>query len=409
MADVHIWLGTPPRLEKVGVWVMCSGVQADAPMRKLLTRGLGTAALKGCDQCGIHAKKGDHNSNKYIGYCSPCTVDMLDEEGVFWGECKGWANGTVVSGSNKLMQAMGKQEPFSSHFLSEWQVRGRDKGVDVETQRIQQRYDLNTKSGRSRADDKVAEMAAARGSKGQSEFEKAHLPYWWESKCNPVAVFHCTHLGISKDYPRYWLVRMGVREQPKEPLILPFAHPLLARQVWTARRKHFVCRSSPSCIIPDYMTVLNSMNMAEMQLFFEVAVPYLVHDMTAYGVPQQCCVMFLLLRFGMLCFTRVMWNTNEEYLEQLRLGAACMFAYGAIAEHFHSQTALGLSQFPFTWKLHKLQHFMSQMTDRGFATESSDMWVERMMRHKASMLLKCVHPRMPKGAQENKGGQKRSQ
>jgi hypothetical protein len=29
---------------------------------------------------------------------------------------------------------------------------------------------------------------------------------------------------------------------------------------------------------------------------------------------------------------------------------------------------------------------------RGFTTESSDAWVERLMRHKASMILKCDTP-----------------
>jgi hypothetical protein len=75
------------------------------------------------------------------------------------------------------------------------------------------------------------------------------------------------------------------------------------------------------------------------------------------------------------------------------MGTACVFAFGAIAEYFHSQVENGLTQFPFTWKLHKLMHMREQMLARGFTTESSDAWVERLMRHKASMILKCGHPR----------------
>lgn len=55
------------RLEKVGVWVVTSGIQADAPMRQMLIRGLAPTAERGCDECGILAKKGSWNSGKYLG------------------------------------------------------------------------------------------------------------------------------------------------------------------------------------------------------------------------------------------------------------------------------------------------------------------------------------------------------
>jgi hypothetical protein len=104
--------------------------------------------------------------------------------------------------------------------------------------------------------------------------------------------------------------------------------------------------------------------------------------------------MLLLLRHGMMCFTRLMYshaeNASKAYETQLLMGQACLFAYGAIAEYFHSKVENGISQFPFTWKLHKLQHLRAQLLARGFTTESSDAWVERLMRHKASMILKCV-------------------
>jgi hypothetical protein len=67
---VHMWgkNGGEDVLEKVGVWVVCCGVQADGPMRQLLNRCLGHAAERGCDCCGIIAKKGIWNANKYLGY-----------------------------------------------------------------------------------------------------------------------------------------------------------------------------------------------------------------------------------------------------------------------------------------------------------------------------------------------------
>jgi hypothetical protein len=54
-------------LDTVGVWVICCGIQADGPMRQVLNRSLGPAAERGCDVCGIVAKKGIWNATKYLG------------------------------------------------------------------------------------------------------------------------------------------------------------------------------------------------------------------------------------------------------------------------------------------------------------------------------------------------------
>ena len=62
-------------LEKVGVWVVCSGIQADGPMRQLLCRSLAPAAERGCDCCGILAKKGSWNATKYLG-CGSTTATL---------------------------------------------------------------------------------------------------------------------------------------------------------------------------------------------------------------------------------------------------------------------------------------------------------------------------------------------
>jgi hypothetical protein len=74
MDSVYIWVTKDGKeiLEKVGVWVICCGIQGDAPMRQLLTRSLGCAAERGCDCCGLRAKKGKLNTNKYLG-CFSCT------------------------------------------------------------------------------------------------------------------------------------------------------------------------------------------------------------------------------------------------------------------------------------------------------------------------------------------------
>ena len=63
---------------KVGVWVLCVGFQADAPMRQALIRGLAPAAALGCDECGIVGVKGTWNAIKYLGYCRPCDHNVRD-------------------------------------------------------------------------------------------------------------------------------------------------------------------------------------------------------------------------------------------------------------------------------------------------------------------------------------------
>ena len=380
-----MWVGSPPVLKEVGVWVVVCGVQGDAPMRQLLSRGLGATAERGCDECGILARKGKSNATKYTGYIKPCDVDVRDRDGAYWGPAKGWASGAVVNASNK--RPFRQAEPVRTHFLTGTQVEQRDKGVDAEIDRLRE----SNKRNPAKADREIEKLVMKEGSRGQSEFARAGLGYWHTPFGHPTAAYHTTYLGPGKDKFRYLNVRLGVGEKPKEDLVLPISHPKALKGLLHARRLHFVLRNKPDCIMVDFTAHLGSMSMSEMQLLYEVGVPYLVHDLPAFGVHPAVGVMLLLLRHGMMCFTRLMCTTQAEYATQLKLGTACLFAYGAIAEHFHGDAENGLSQFPFTWKLHKLQHMERQVRGRCFPTESSDAWVERLMRHKASMILKCVH------------------
>jgi hypothetical protein len=123
-----MWVGTLPQLEDVGVWVICCGVQGDAPMRQMLIKGLGTAAERGCDQFGLLAKKGAANASKYLGYISPCAVETRDKNGKKQDTAMGWANGVVKKGSSK--RPLGCAGLPKSHFLSKDQMQGRDEIVD---------------------------------------------------------------------------------------------------------------------------------------------------------------------------------------------------------------------------------------------------------------------------------------
>jgi hypothetical protein len=367
------------------VWVVICGVQGDAPMRMLLSRGLGTAAERGCDECGILANKGKSNATKYTGYCAPCKVEVRDKGGKYWGEASGYACGSLVKGSNTRPFG-GAREPVKTHFLSEEQVETRDYTVDKKTEQLRQKHSRDP----AKADKAIEAMAMLHGSRGQSEFARSGLHYWHATLGHPVAVYHTTYLGPAKDMIRWVNVRLGVGDKPKEDLVLPFSNRNALRSLMSARVMHFVLRNKPDCIMVNFTAHLGQMTMSEMQLLYEVGVPYLVHDLWLFDVHQSVGVMLLLLRHGMLCYTRLLCHDKEEYMAQLKLGQACLFAYGAIAEHFHGKVENGLSQFPFTWKLHKLQHATNQMLARGFTLESSDAWVERLMRQKASMIVKCA-------------------
>jgi hypothetical protein len=51
----------------------------------------------------------------------------------------------------------------------------------------------------------------------------------------------------------------------------------------------------------------------------------------------------------------------------------------------------GLSQFKFTWKLHAaVCHLCDQALNSGHAQQSSDCWVERLMRQQACQICKCA-------------------
>jgi hypothetical protein len=262
----------------------------------------------------------------------------------------------------------------------------RDHDVEKRVKQLRVQYLQDPGKAKRETEDLVMQA----GSRGQSEFVRASLEYWVPTCCHPVAVYHTTYLGPAKDFMRWLILRLGVGVKPDEELVLPIPLKNALKGLVAARLMHFVLRNKPDCIMVDFTTHLGRMTMSEMQLLFEVGVPYLVHDLVHFGVDPAILAMLLLLRHGMMCFTRLLCHTADEYTAQLKTGQACLFAYGAIAEYFHSQHDNGHSQFPFTWKLHKLQHMAEQLLARGFTTESSDAWVERAMRQQASMIIKCV-------------------
>lgn len=170
-----------------------------------------------------------------------------------------------------------------------------------------------------------------------------------------------------------------------------------------ARRLQFILRDKPDCILECWMMHRGNMSMHEMMLTYEVAVPYLCHDLEYFGVPKALVVMWLLLRHGCMCFTRIDPQICEEdYQYQLHCGQACIVALAAVAEYHHTcdqpdkcggctTCKDGVNQFNFTWKLHQLAaHMKDSMHFLGHALQGSDMWAERLMRMLACRIIKCV-------------------
>jgi hypothetical protein len=265
-------------------------------------------------------------------------------------------------------------------------MQDRDKAVDDARAAIMQRHRLR----KSQVDKKDEELCRKSGSKGLSEHALSGLGYWDVKLHAPFALYHCTYLGIAKDFINWLLVRIGEGKQPNETLVLPFRRPRDTKRLLQARRAHFVLRDKPDCIMADFTQQMGNMTMSEMQLLYEVGVPYLCHDLASFGVPQVVVTMWLLLRHGMIIFTRMPEAADRaEYKQLLYEGRAALFAYAATAEYYHSQVDNGISQFKFTWKLHvSVAHLSHMMLDTGHGVQANDTWVERIMRHKASRSVK---------------------
>lgn len=416
--SMKMWVrdqGGDMRVKTMGVYVVCVGIQADAPMRAAVIRHVEPAALRGCDCCGFVAKKKEEwGGTKYLGYLEPTEHDVYepDQAGV-WGSAKCYANGYTVSRTGERIFG-NREEPVQTTVMSSRQMVARDKEVEVVADR--KRTASKNLPARLKAKtwlpNKLKELYKRYGSKGRCQFTKYGPRYWDPHLMRPVAVYHATYLGPAKDHLGWMGTRMDKTKYGpgKSKLVLAFGCPEDVHKLVMARLSHFVLRSTPDCILCDFTSLLGNMSISEVQLMWEVGIPYLIHDLHAFGVPRAVLVSTLLLRFACMTFTRLMnrgqqaQDDEEEhkrtcrgYREMLEAGQLAAFAYGCIMEYYHVKLTAGdaafrsmqgIRQMFFTWKLHMLQHMHQQITLRGHPCQASDMFVERMVRHKASRKVK---------------------
>jgi hypothetical protein len=320
-------------------------------------------------------------------YLAPCDAEIRHPEtNEYQGVSRAYASGSVVRVTNKRVLG---DVPCHNMNLSVHQMEQRDKAVDAERAVINQQC-RSKQISRGQADTRLQELYKSAGSKGSSEHALSGLHYWDIKKHAPYAVYHLLYLGIAKDMIRWLLVRIGAGDKPAGELVLPFKRPRDVNRLLQARRGHFVLRDKPDCIMVDFTVHSGCMSMSEMQLLYEVGVPYLCHDLEAFGVPPMVVAMWLLLRHGMIIFTRLPEVADtQEYRFTISQGKCALYAFAAISEHFHSAVENGINQFSFTWKLHAaVAHLAGMMMDSGHTICGNDTWVERLMRHKASQAIK---------------------
>lgn len=108
MQEVKVWVEDAAgglQVAKADVWVIRTGIQANAPMRATLNKSMGATPERGCEECGLEAPRkvgGEvtHNTCNYVGYTKPATCLICSSDGEYVVQAQGWATGKV----NALMQ-----------------------------------------------------------------------------------------------------------------------------------------------------------------------------------------------------------------------------------------------------------------------------------------------------------------
>lgn len=124
------------------------------------------------------------------------------------------------------------------------------------------------------------------GSHGPPVFQE--LGYYEGDLHQPIAPFHTLWLGPIKDYLGWVAQRLTDKGDSKGgPLPGAFSNGSWLKDVVAHRQKHVVLRSVTRCTLIDFTQHLSSMTINEAQLMVEVALPYLMLDWVAFGVPEE--------------------------------------------------------------------------------------------------------------------------
>lgn len=254
------------------------------------------------------------------------------------------------------------------------------------------------------------------GSHGKTVFQG--LEYYEGDVHQPIAPCHTLWLGPIKDYLGWVVQRLGSGGDSRgEPLPCAFKNPTWLKDVVAYRLKHVVLRSVTACTLVDFTQHLNSMIINEAQLMVEVALPYIMLDWVAFGVPEEVVlvgceclatstrVMYcaahmlliacrLLLRHSVMKLTRLHGIPSRALYEQdIQDARAAGFAAMVLLQTIHGEQVWSM---PATMKAHLITHLADQALTRCHASGgNTDMWVERLMRTGGTRWTKCVPAMQP--------------
>lgn len=327
-------------------------------------------------------------------------------------EVMAWANGNVEG-----IPARGKRLRYDSTTTTSEHIRRNDCIVDTEKLRIR-----GAAKGARDNHTVVDQMCKAVGSNGTPAV--AALEYYEPTLMQPYAMYHLTYQGTGKTawaFVNARLVAALGKDAKGNPLVAAFSFAKPLKRLLLARLEHFVLRSDTRCRLVNFVEHLSAMTIAEMQLLFEVAMPYLLHDMAKLGVPEEVVLMLyvlvlweagvvrdrhpshpshpspppdfslvcrLLMRHAFMKLTRVVdEETEQEYRHSMGEARAAMFACMCIAQQLCDGD---YRVYGMTFKGHCIcAHAVAHAESRGHATMFNDMWVERMLRAYGVRYVRC--------------------
>lgn len=130
------------------------------------------------------------------------------------------------------------------------------------------------------------------GSHGLPEY--AQLEYYDPKLHMPYASYHVLFLGTAKKFLSFVVSRLvpaSDRQGQGEVGIASFKFATFVKGLVGCRLRHIVLRSSSKCGVCNFVEHLGAMTIAEMQLLYEVALPYIMHDWVQCGVPETVVLM----------------------------------------------------------------------------------------------------------------------
>jgi hypothetical protein len=218
----------------------------------------------------------------------------MSEEGVSWEQACAYANGLVLRPRehqstfltaeqqlrrDALADRRGREIAEGARLLPPARAAERIKTMHNEVWRPAHR---TPEVGSRPSSDTCLQV----GSQGTSVY--AELTPYDPTVHMAYGLYHLLYLGTLKDYLRWLSARL---DAPRPGGMPPLANAAVLKGLIACRLSHVILRSSTTCGVCNFVDLLGAMTIAEMQLLYEVVLPYLVHDWRALAVPPEVVLM----------------------------------------------------------------------------------------------------------------------